>query len=253
VEKWEKIDDGHAQVQQVLPDGLPGTAVDQREVPLFQADRESLEIFLADRGQFLPGPEVGDTGFSVEVIQRQKAQGGPVVVARHADVLKVLNAGHAFVGVRAVPDQVPQAPDHIKGGRVPQHRFQCSAIGVDVGDDQVAHRIHSGCEVAILYYTPKFPLANFDKMWYNQARKAGVVQLVERLLAKEKATGSSPVARSANMSRRRSQVVRQGSAKPSYVGSNPTAASWWDIEKAGSPEDCPFLSGAVAKRQPRGT
>ncbi len=34
------------------------------------------------------------------------------------------------------------------------------------------------------------------ELWYNMITSAGVVQLVERLLAKEKATGSSPVARS---------------------------------------------------------
>ncbi len=43
---------------------------------------------------------------------------------------------------------------------------------------------------------------------------AGVVQLVERFLAKEKIVGSSPIARSFYRERRRGQVVRQGSAKP---------------------------------------
>ncbi len=60
------------------------------------------------------------------------------------------------------------------------------------------------------------------------ALNAGVVQLVECLLAKEKVTGSSPVARSFislmaawppfltdDIKWRRGQVVRQGSAKPS--------------------------------------
>ena len=33
-------------------------------------------------------------------------------------------------------------------------------------------------------------------LWYNALLEAGVVQLVERLLAKEKVMGSSPIARS---------------------------------------------------------
>ena len=60
-------------------------------------------------------------------------------------------------------------------------------------------------------------------------KPAGIVQLVERLLAKEKVTGSSPVARSAVqwlMAKRKTfaisrlihgdvaKLVRQGSAKP---------------------------------------
>jgi hypothetical protein len=47
----------------------------------------------------------------------------------------------------------------------------------------------------------------------TSGRIAGVVQLVERLLAKEKVVGSSPIARS-SLPWRRGQVGRQGSAKP---------------------------------------
>ena len=62
---------------------------------------------------------------------------------------------------------------------------------------------------------------------------AGVVQLVERLLAKEEVVSSSLIARSGKLIpldisfllRRRGQVVRQGSAKPSFVGAIPTQAS----------------------------
>src|SRR3990172_476873 len=75
------------------------------------------------------------------------------------------------------------------------------------------------------------------------SRVAGLVQLVEHLLAKEKVEGSSPLARSSSRwliaygswslaisrlsfsKRRRRQVVRQGSAKPSFGGSNPPVAS----------------------------
>ncbi len=49
----------------------------------------------------------------------------------------------------------------------------------------------------------------------------GLSSAVECLLAKEKVKGSNPLARS----RRRSQVVRQGSAKALFVGSIPTVAS----------------------------
>ena len=55
--------------------------------------------------------------------------------------------------------------------------------------------------------------------------------MVERLLAKQKVVGSNPIARSQNLKFipwRRSQVVRQGSAKPLCAGSNPAVASQSD-------------------------
>ena len=65
---------------------------------------------------------------------------------------------------------------------------------------------------------------------------AGIAQLVEHNLAKVGVAGSSPVSRSGGASRqeagrrplsfwRRSQVVRQRSAKPPFGGSNPPGAS----------------------------
>ncbi len=48
--------------------------------------------------------------------------------------------------------------------------------------------------------------------------------MVVRLLAKEKVVGSNPIARSVLLWRR-GQVVRQGSAKPLFRGSNPLDAS----------------------------
>ena len=49
--------------------------------------------------------------------------------------------------------------------------------------------------------------------------------MVERNLAKVEVAGSSPVSRSITFYGRRSQGVRQRSAKPLYIGSNPIAAS----------------------------
>ena len=49
--------------------------------------------------------------------------------------------------------------------------------------------------------------------------------MVQRLLAKEKFVGSNPIARSCFSQWRRGQVVRQGSAKPLFRGSNPLDAS----------------------------
>ncbi len=72
------------------------------------------------------------------------------------------------------------------------------------------------------------------------AKKRGRGSVVERLLAKEKVVGSNPIARSNDgglqidklvnqqsslCKWRRGQVVRQGSAKPSFTGSNPVDAS----------------------------
>ncbi len=87
-------------------------------------------------------------------------------------------------------------------------------------------------------------------------RDAGIAQLVEHHLAKVGVAGSSPVSRSltllssggsagcglARPCRRRSQVVRQRSAKPPFGGSNPPGASCcrpcgansvWTAPKAG--------------------
>ena len=52
--------------------------------------------------------------------------------------------------------------------------------------------------------------------------------MVVRLLAKEKVVSSNLIARSDFLKRRRGQVVRQGSAKPSFRGSNPLDASAFD-------------------------
>ena len=73
----------------------------------------------------------------------------------------------------------------------------------------------------------------------------GLSSVVECLLAKEKVKGSNPLARS----RRRSQVVRQGSAKALFVGSIPTVASLFHIDTighlSGMPVCCP---GKIAGR-----
>ena len=54
--------------------------------------------------------------------------------------------------------------------------------------------------------------------------RCGRSTVVVRLLAKEKVVGSNPIARSVVLWRR-GQVVRQGSAKPLFRGSNPLDAS----------------------------
>ncbi len=64
--------------------------------------------------------------------------------------------------------------------------------------------------------------------------------------------GSSPIARSVFLSRRRSQVVRQGSAKPLFVGSIPTVAS---PSSPGIVKDARFFQsspGAVAEQADAG-
>ena len=55
--------------------------------------------------------------------------------------------------------------------------------------------------------------------------RCGRSTVVVRLLAKEKVVGSNPIARSVFSKWRRGQVVRQGSAKPLFRGSNPLDAS----------------------------
>ena len=64
-------------------------------------------------------------------------------------------------------------------------------------------------------------LTSFEGHCIFDFLKAGIAQLVEHHLAKVGVAGPNPVSRS----RRHSQVVRQGSAKPLFPGSSPGAAS----------------------------
>jgi hypothetical protein len=71
----------------------------------------------------------------------------------------------------------------------------------------------------------------------------GLSSAVECLLAKEKVKGSNPLARSW----RRSQVVRQGSAKALFVGSIPTVAFLSHKNIIGHSLGCPFVVQAGSR------
>jgi hypothetical protein len=57
------------------------------------------------------------------------------VVPRQADVVEMLNAFYAFVGVWTIPNQVSEAPYLIKVFCVFENRLQCRAVRVKVRDN----------------------------------------------------------------------------------------------------------------------
>jgi hypothetical protein len=64
-----------------------------------------------------------------------------------------------------------------------------------------------------------------DISYYCQIQ-AGIAQLVERNLAKVDVAGSSPVSRSVHNMATYPSGLRERSAKPRFIGSNPIVASF---------------------------
>ena len=92
-------------------------------------------------GKLAVSPLEGAAGFAVERIQREVADGGFVVVAADAQGFgKIPDALDAFVRIRPVSDQIPQAPHGIKHPGVFDHCVQGGEIRMDVGDNQDSHR-----------------------------------------------------------------------------------------------------------------
>lgn len=87
----------------------------------------------------------GSSGLGIEVIQIDLAQRSPVMIAGNADVLILAKELDALPGVRAVANDISQAPDTINPSPlidIVEHCLEGSQITVDVGDNRKAHVCH---------------------------------------------------------------------------------------------------------------
>jgi hypothetical protein len=49
-------------------------------------------------------------------------------------------ASNTFIWFRPVTDHIAEAPDHIELTRITEHRFKGGKVGVNVGNQQTAHK-----------------------------------------------------------------------------------------------------------------
>ena len=78
-----------------------------------------------------------------EFIQGEHADHGQVVVAGEAERAVGLGQGDAGVGLRAVADEIAEAPHLVRAGvlGVGKHRLEGVAVAVDVGEDRDLHLV----------------------------------------------------------------------------------------------------------------
>ena len=134
-----KTDRGSASVEQVFPYRAVGAAMHQSDKFEVHAFLQVLEVLFVGRGEPFLGPQYRLTSFRVESVHFDGAHCGCIVVAQDAlQVGELPDALDAFIRVRAVPDQVTQAPGSIEWTGIGEHSFEGSQVGMDVRDDQGA-------------------------------------------------------------------------------------------------------------------
>jgi hypothetical protein len=74
------------------------------------------------------------------------------VIACQAEVRKLLNPFDALVGIGAIPHEIAQAPNLIKGWRIGQHGLKGHQVGVNVRDDQIVQIVITPCDVGDIIY-----------------------------------------------------------------------------------------------------
>jgi uncharacterized protein len=162
-----------------------------------------------------------------------------------------VNLAEAFIG--------PQSYSYVFDGQWGNLDYALASPSLAAQVTGVAEWHINADEPNVLDYNTNFKSANQIEICTRpissapQTMTRGRGSVVERLLAKEKATGSNPVARSGFSNGRhyclpflvwrRGQVVRQGSAKPSFTGSNPVVAS-----KKWSPRAGAFFISRLCQR-----
>ena len=128
-------------LEHVLPDRVARAGVVEAD-PLLVALRaqrpQPRDVVV---GEHLLRPARGERGAVGELVQRDRAGDGQVVVAGEADGGVLAHQRAAVVGVGAVADDVAQAPQLAgAGGRdVGEHRLEGVPVAVDVGDDGDEH------------------------------------------------------------------------------------------------------------------
>jgi hypothetical protein len=128
--------------EDVLPDGVARAGVVEADVLAKLLGLEGEQVVEVVLAQVLLRPAGGELGPPGELVERQVAAHGHVVVADQADpVGGAAGQDAALVRRGAVADDVAEAPDLGDAGLhdVVQHRLQRLAIPVDIGDDSEAH------------------------------------------------------------------------------------------------------------------
>jgi len=98
---------------------------------------EPVEIF---GGELAAGPESGETGDGVEVLEVHEAADSFVVIAADEDLSESLRAGDDFVRVATVPDRVPEIDDEVVGGSRGQTGVQRFEVAVNVAEKKDTHK-----------------------------------------------------------------------------------------------------------------
>jgi hypothetical protein len=92
--------------------------------------------------QLLPGPAAGPSSLRVEIVDTYLAYRAPVVISSHTAMVILTKQLDALLGVRAITDDVPQAPNTLESPprlNILEHSLESGEIAVDVRDDCVAH------------------------------------------------------------------------------------------------------------------
>src|SRR4051812_46696002 len=127
--------------QDVLPDGVARAGMEEADLLLEVLGRQRaqrLEVALADR-LARPARRGGRTGG--ELLERERAGDGQVVVAGEHDVAAAERELDAQIRLRAVADEIAQAPDLVDPGGVDgvEGRLEGLAVAVDVRDHRDVH------------------------------------------------------------------------------------------------------------------
>src|SRR3972149_9799041 len=91
--------------QEVLPDGVPGSAMGQGELPRHLSQAQRLQVGPALGAQMAGGPADGRGGIRVEVGDVHPPDVRPIVIAGNADVVVPSQELDALIGRWPVPYQ----------------------------------------------------------------------------------------------------------------------------------------------------
>src|SRR4051794_38803685 len=152
---------GLQRAQDVLPDGVARAGVEEPDLPLLVLGRQRaqrLEVALADR-LARPARRGGRTGR--ELLQRERARDREVVVAGEHDVAARERELDAQIRLRAVADEVAEAPDLVDVGGVDgvEDGLEGLAVAVDVRDHRDVHECAAWWRTRRLVAGPGSPWA----------------------------------------------------------------------------------------------
>jgi Zn-dependent protease with chaperone function len=132
---------GRERSQNVFPDGIPGARVVEGDLALVGLRLESIEEAVRIVLEHVRRPARDRCGVHGEIVQVQPTEDAEIVISYQADVGALGDERAALVRLRAVPDEVAEAPDRIglvRRDRL-EHSFQRMQIPMNVGEDGDAH------------------------------------------------------------------------------------------------------------------